>query len=317
MKFKSAFTLGEVMIFFVVVSILLSILFVSIKPKQAVSNKSVKLKYAAAYDALNIAIYDILYKDETNPFVSSDGAPAGFRKLCTGLAEYINTDSVNCNTPLNQNVTYMKNENTDFKNLKPNLVSLTGMKFYISDLITDNTTIFDEYPDFKLQFFMVYVDLNGTDNSKRPHTIMYDTSGKTNPDVFAFAVIPTGEAIPMGIAEYNIKYLSTRVSYKDNKVIYYSPYYSYREAKHAAWNWYKNNGDYKFIKTLSFTYNDYIRNVLKRNNTQLYKFNQHNEFKNTYNSGLLQKCRPQSGTLLTSFDLCGITVDTPHFGTTN
>ena len=68
MKFKSAFSLAEVMIFLVVVSILLTILFVVSKPQQALSDKNAKYKYAAAYDALNLAAFDLMAKEETDPF---------------------------------------------------------------------------------------------------------------------------------------------------------------------------------------------------------------------------------------------------------
>lgn len=41
------------------------------------------------------------------------------------------------------------------------------------------------------------------------------------PDVFAFAILPTGDVIPMGIAEYDAKFLPTRISYRENKSIYF------------------------------------------------------------------------------------------------
>lgn len=324
MKLKSAFTLAEVMIFLIIVSTLLTIIFVSLKPKKIISDKNVKYKYAAVYDALNLATYDLMYKDETNPFEQIDSDPnKGFKKLCNGLADYINTESVNCSTPLSNSVAFMKNEDTDFRDIKPNLTSLTGVNFYISKMIIDDKAPNDtrsyydpENPNFTLQFYMVYADINGKDMQNRPHTILYKSEEK-NPDIFAFAIIPTGEAIPMGIAEYNIKYLATRVSYKDNKSVYYSPYYSYREAKHAAWNWYNvTNPTTKFKDRISFTYNDYIREILNRNNTKLYNFNTTNEFPNTYNTSVFPKCVPQAGTLLTYYDMCGITVDTPNFGAT-
>lgn len=326
MKIKSAFSLAEVMIFLVVVSILLTVLFVVSKPQQALSDKNVKYRYAAAYDALNLATFDLLGKEETNPFYNDNDPVKGFKKLCTGLAEYINNDEdVNCNSPLSNNVAFLQNENFDFKTIQPNFTALNGMKFYISQLITDDVTpntnrsyYNSEDPNFTLKFFMVYVDLNGKDYQARPHSIIAQDGKNKNPDVFAFAVIPTGDAIPIGIAEYNIKYLQTRVSYKENHYVYFSPYYSLREAKNRAWNWYApSHPNKEFKQTLSFTYNDFVKEILERHSSQLYKFNKDGAFPTTYSDGISTKCVPTSGTALTAYDMCGINVETPNFGATH
>jgi hypothetical protein len=199
------------------------------------------------------------------------------------------------------------------------------MKFYISPLIKDpifpatSRSYFNPMnPDFRMEFFMIYVDLNGTDNPKKAHTIKHDPNGKTNPDVFAFAILPTGDAIPIGLAEYNIKYLQTRVSYRENQYIQFSPYYSLNQAKHAAWDLYKpDNKNLIFKEKMSYTYNDYVKEILIRNKTQLYKFNESGEFPETFDSEQFEKCRPPAGTALTSYDICNITVETPNFGATH
>lgn len=326
MKSKSAFTLAEIVIFFMVIAALLSILFAVFKPRQVVADKAVTQKYAAAYDALNLAIYDMLAKEATNPFEDiADDPNKGFKKLCSGLADYINSESENCTQPLSTDVAYLRDENVDFNTLTPNLVALNGMKFYFSELITDNLTpntdrsyYSEDNPDFSLKFFMAYVDLNGKESPNRPHNIIYKPNSKTHPDVFAFAVIPTGEAIPIGVAEYNIKYLSTKIAYKENKSIYFSPYYSLHNAKHAAWNWYNpDNTNIKFNSKISFTYNDYIKEILERNSSQLYNFNKYNTFPVTYNTEMFSKCVPSADSLLSVYDMCGITVDTLNFGSTH
>ena len=302
MKLKFAFTLAELMIFFVITATLLSLMFAAIKPQKALEDKNVKYKYATVYDALNLASYDLIVKDKTNPFLLNNTKDA-YKSLCKGLADYINTENDNCNiSPISQNVAYMKNANFDFRTLTPNLTALNGMKIYISELITDDKqpknekSYYDESnPDFTLKFFMVYVDLNGNDYPQRAHSIVPQPK-KNHPDVFAFAVIPTGEAIPIGIAEYNVKYLATRISYHENGGIYYSPFYSLHQAKHAAWNWYSSGAsNVEFKEKISFTYNDYSE---------------------TYNTAIFSKCNPPTGTALTSYDLCSITVDTPNFGST-
>lgn len=330
MKIKSAFTLAEIMIFLVVVATLLTILFVTLKPTKVLSDKSVKYRYAAAYDALNLAAYDLMEKEDTDPFfIPTGSAPSlGFQKLCNGLAEYINAESTNCSSPIPNSVGFMQDEEFDFRTLNtqnfPNLAALNGMHFYISQLITDDTTpatnrkyYRSDDPDFVLSFYMVYVDLNGKDFNQRPHRIIPHNK-KSHPDVFAFAVIPTGDAIPIGIAEYDIKYLQTRVAYKVNSSIYYSPYYSFREAKHAAWNLYSSETDnLQLIKTVSFTYNDYVKEILKSHSTQLYKFNSGNIYPGTYSTNMSTKCLPPAGTALSVYDMCRITVDTPNFGATH
>lgn len=42
-----------------------------------------------------------------------------------------------------------------------------------------------------LEFFMVYVDLNGTEYQNRPHTIKVDPTGKKMPDVLCSIVVDT------------------------------------------------------------------------------------------------------------------------------
>lgn len=324
MKLKPAFTLAEIALFFMVVAVLLSILFTTIKPQQVIADKNVKYKYAAAYEALNLAIYDMGKEENTDPFLKINKDPKkGFKKLCKGLTEYINTETTNCSKPIKNNVAYMKNENFDFRTIDPNFTALNGMKFYISELITDDiipntdrSYYNEENPDFTLKFYMIYVDLNGKDDPNRPHSIAYDLKGKRHPHVYAFAVIPTGDAIPMGIAEYNIKYLQTRIAYKEDHSVYYSPYYSLRQAKHAAWNWY-NPADQNitFHEKISFTYNDYIKEILQRHSSQLYKFNQENLFQETFDTNMLSKCNPIEA--LTVYDMCAITVDYIRFGSTH
>ena len=82
-----------------------------------------------------------------------------------------------------------------------------------------------------------------------------------------------------------------------------------------AWGWYSPSaGNIQFRKTISFTYNDYIKEILERNGTQLYDFNKENIYPETYDEALFPKCNPPAGTLLSRFDMCSIVVDTPKFG---
>jgi hypothetical protein len=162
---------------------------------------------------------------------------------------------------------------------------------------------------------MVYVDINGKENQKKPHVVKFDKSGKENPDVFAFAVIPTGEAIPMGIAEYNEKYLPIKIGYRKNHSTYYSPEtYSYRKAKQLAWKYYTTSTTPYFSETISFTYNDCIREILERNGSKLYSFTKYRLFEESYKkSDVYANCAPESGTALTRYDVCSLHPQTPHY----
>ncbi len=325
---RKAFTLAELVMCLIIVAVLIAATFITTKPKKYLDQKTIKTKYATVYDALNLATFDLVEKDATNPFVITEedqkvGNIFHYQKLCKGLASYINTNEVSCNIPpLSNTVTYAKKDDIDFRNLTPNLETHAGVKFYISDLITDSKNpatdrsyYNPEIPNFVLQFFMVYVDLNGTEFLNRPHTIQDDPNGKSLPDIYAFAVLPTGDAIPLGIAEYDSKYFSTRLAYIEDKAKYYSPYYSYREAKHVAWGWYSSGAsNIHFKRSLAFTYNDYIKEILLRNSSQLYSFNKDGKYSETYDSELFPKCNPPAGTLLSRYDMCSIVVDTPKFG---
>lgn len=315
MKFRPAFTLIEISIYLIIAAVLLGILFNAIKLQKVLEDKNVKYKYASVYNALDTAAFEMTNKDNTNPFVGVTGDPVGgFEKLCAALTEYINTEETNCAvSPIPDSVAYMTSETHDFQSDKPHFIALNGMKFYLSELLSDNYMPYTsrsyyrpEDPTFTLKFFMVYVDLNGKDAPQRPHSIVPQRK-KTHPDVFAFAILPTGDAIPIGIAEYDMKYFSTQIAYEEDSLIYYTPNYSLHSAKHAAWNWYKNSSSTpEFKERVSFTYNDHIKKILLRNRSKLYNFNASGTYPETYTSTMFAKCKPSSGTALTVYDMCRI-----------
>ncbi|MGN0032146.1 MAG: type II secretion system protein [Candidatus Gastranaerophilaceae bacterium] len=345
MKARKAFTLVEVMIFLVTVAILLAVIFMALKPQQVVQERKARLRYAQAYDALNLAVYDLVTSETDNPFerqglqVIQEGHEAEFyfNKMCTGLVKYINAESSNCspvkvlsNSSTTKQWTYMTREDVDMRNITPQIVAVNGMKFYITRMIEakvnkeSQSRVAPTPPDFDLKFFMVYVDIDGEENSKRPHTIQYDPKKKIYPSVFAFAVIPTGEAIPIGLAEHDMTYLQTRVAYVEDHTVLYSPYYSYHRAKHAAWGVY-STALYNLKRLpplkekISATYNDHIKYVLVRNRSALYKFltgDYKDDFQLYYEEPPYGKCIP-TGSTLTPYDKCSINYETPNFGATN
>lgn len=326
MRKKRAFTLAEVVMFLVVVSILLAIVLSITKPKQVLDNKSVQAKYASVFDSLNLATFALMDKDETDPFVlTADDVASGktnFHKLCLGLTEYINTDTEldACDiTPLPE--PYLTDENRDFRNVGAHFVSLTGVKFYLSDLIVDDLTpatdrsYYDEAdPDYAMKFFIVYADFNAFDQQRHAHTVKYNSAKKEPPNVFAFAIVPTGDAIPLGLAEYDPKYLAVRVSNTEDNIVRYSSNYSYREAKHVAWRFYRPTGDnVRLVKTLPYTYNDAIKEIMLRNGSQLWAFNNDGSYEERYGTPLLMACNPPVDSSLTNFDMCSVVPNTPEF----
>ena len=322
---KDAFTIAEFIIAMAAIAVLAVLTLVVTKPSKLVDQKTIRHKYSAVHDALNLAAFSMKADDEANPFIlSADEITNGktnFSKFCSGMADYINTLNENCSAPaVSEDIAFMKDEDVDFRDLTPNLESLTGVKFYFSDIITDtrDPSLRGYYraddQDYQLSFFMVYVDINAMDEKERNHTIKYDSSTNTYPDVFAFAVIPIGYAIPMGIAEYDLQYLSAKYSYKENARVNVSDNFSYRQAKHEAWGWYSDSGsDMKFIKTQPHTYNEFVKEILLTQNTELYKFNEGGAYPETYAGTYSDKCTPDPTNNISVYDQCGLVLNTPEF----
>ena len=72
----------------------------------------------------------------------------------------------------------------------------------------------DQQKKLRHKFYLVFADLN---NSKGPNTVAYESgkqTGKTkDPDIFVFAALETGYVAPVGIAEVEPRYLTTRIQY--------------------------------------------------------------------------------------------------------
>lgn len=328
MKFRKAFTLAEILMFFLILTILLTIIMSITKPQQAINNRIVKERYAAVHDALNIALFNIMDDEETDPFVLTPLQQANgdthYKKLCNGLTSYINTDVDQCNTtkPTPDNVTYLSNEDFDFRPLPGNFTSMTGVKFFLSNLIeddllpvTDRSYYNEGDPTHTLKFFIIYADLYGEENKRHAHTIKYNAAKKEPPHVFAFAALPTGDVIPVGLAEYDPKYFTARVSYIENNTVYYSGRYSYQEAKNQAWGWYTrrfyNWPEYK--STISSTYTDYIKEILERKGSKLYEFLDDNLHSEKFNTTIMSKCKPPNNAPDDRYDLCSVVPFTPRF----
>ena len=328
MKFKKAFNLTEVMMFVMITGLITTIGLIINKPQDTIAGKNIKYRYSAVYDALNLSLYDLVNKNLglQNPFVLTEeeiaSGKTNYKKLCEGLASYINTSESHCNiAPFAD--TYLQNADYNFYNQTPQLSTQNGMNFYITNLIVDDKspkTSRSYYkasnPNFDLTFFMIYVDLNATIHPGKPHTINYNGNKKTPPDVHAFAVLPNGDAIPIGIAEDNIEYFTTKVNFARDGGLEYSKALSLRSAKHYAWDWYRNNTNpSEFIKTARFTYNDYIKEILLRKGSKIYDYLNSGDFPTTFDSAQITECIPTTAIPIRPYDRCGITAITPKFRT--
>lgn len=310
MKIRFGFTIAEILIVMCLISIVILSTMSILSPTTKIKQKEVTLKYAAVYNALNTAVKELVSDNETNPFTmendepdaqDEDGNPISeelvrAKFLCKGMEDYINSIKEHCPSPsteksayLTDDASYLKDEDTDFKELKANIETINGMNIYISTMLNN--------ADPEFNYFMVYVDLNAKEGQNdKKHTIKFDPSFKKMPDVYAFAIIPTGNAIPIGLAEYSRMLLPVKIEYVDNKKIKYSQIYSYHEAKHYAWGWYgyKDNQLIKpeFKEKIPYTYNDYIKTSLEKNGSKLYN-GLNKAYSETYTDSINSYCNKE------------------------
>lgn len=310
MRLKPAFTFAEVLLVMLIIAIVSLAALHYLKPPQQIESKAVKTMYKTVYTTLNTVAYDLVYRDDTNPFeLSEDEQTRGvtqFGKLCSGFADYINIIENHCDQgALDNNVGIMTNEETDFSNIEPHLVTATGVRLYFSGLMEGNALEQD------IQYYMIYADFNHN-NFDRPHTIQYQPDSERLPYVYAFAMVPPGHVIPMGLAEYSTSVLEARVGYRiDRDSMGFSNVSSYRKAKHKAWGCYSaGNAIPEFRRNIAITYNDYIRNHLVANGSQLYNFLNGANFPAAYNDGIINQC--QAVAPRTVYDMCKIYVDSRH-----
>ncbi len=229
-KKNKAFTLAEILIVFTIIGIVSSIILMTTK-RLATSDK---YAYQRAYDS----VWTAAYNAQAEP-----GAPAldTPRRLCEGLAKYINsqnatnkyadagygTDDGFCNNIAAAN---RPTKTTDeFKDLTPDFIANNGMRFYISNTITQNPQItdFDGTP-VPISFHLVYVDIDGERGQNRV------TAG----DVVAFAVTPDAYVMPLGAPAYDKKIFPVKVIYPETKTHpneRLSAAVSYYDAIHKAW----------------------------------------------------------------------------------
>lgn len=299
---KKGFSIAELLVVLAIIGIVISIVFSVYKPHRLLEEKNAKYKNLAVYNALHDAVYEIVQskEDADNPF-KADTPEAAATRLCNGLVSYINTLEDRCSTSpyMNDIYGYMAtSSNINFKTMVTSqMTTQNGMKIYLSRMFTTADG---------LKYFIIHVDINALDHTNTSHMIMYDAAKKKHPDVFSYAAIPTGHVIPIGLLEYDIRYLPTYVKYRSGNNKVYSPAYSYRRAKNVAWGFYQtgNTADL-YNEYVAETYNDKIRADLDSHFSCLYSFNYGSspKYPETYAGGAISECQSPDGTQTYSCEL--------------
>lgn len=282
MKFKKAFTFAELIIVFGVVGIISAMAIATFKNY----DKGIRFLYSNLYYQLDRAYYNgYNFSGLPNPFAETDQDPQtgevfevtpamGAERLCHMLEEYLN-GSASCSSGAGGNAPLAQDNGRVFGQIQ--FTTDHGAFIYISPRLPE-----PENPNFQPgghQFFLVFVDINGT---ARPNSMEYTPADENNPsppdpDIFAFAALDTGRLCPLGPPEIDPRYMQARIAYvevvNDELVTKYTtvsvPYYI---AKAQAWGYYVgNNNDLIPIDDEPTSFNDYVRTLLPEDN-EIYKF---------------------------------------------
>lgn len=272
---KIGFTLAETLIAMVIIGVVVAL---SIPSLKSVDKKAYKYQYMSAYTALSKAYYNGLINGY-NPFRETPDAngvtlvhdaanDTGTETLCKGLTSFINTTtnvktaSVDYNTSCSATklATSLATP-ADFAYTKVQFIANNGMKFYLTGRLGDGNL------ENGMYFYIVYVDING---SKKPNSFDYDrdADGKVTsyPDIHAFAVLSTGNVIPIGYAEFDPTFLTSRIAYfnNDGDVLYTKKSLAYYQAKGLAWGYYSSiaNPEETYDESEPHSLNDFIRNKI-------------------------------------------------------
>lgn len=265
---KRGFTLAEIVICMAIIGIIMSIALTTVKPRQ----KAMKYLYMNAYQSVAKAYYNGFIQG-FNPFLDKDGTThssttdTGSEELCKALSSFINsTDTVveagkdysNSCSP-----TKITSElGNSFEDKKIQFIAAgSGMRFYTSEMLEK---------DGPIPFYLVFVDLNGPKKPNRMDYAPTDKKKQHDPDIYAFAVLNNGTTVPLGVPEYDTRYMTARIVYfdKNGDEIYSKTPRAYYQAKGEAWGFYGDSTinpleHYEDIEP--HTMNDYIRSKINQN----------------------------------------------------
>lgn len=305
MKQHNGFSLAELLIAIAIIGILTTAAIMALKP----FDKGIKHIHSNIYYALNRAYYNAMNYwrgegENRDPFDNNinAGGMSGSARLCNALTEYINT--IEGNTKCATALPISKDSAPVFDNEHLMFTAVNGVRYYISEKYDIPAGIENGIP-----FYLIYADINGT---KGPNSLTYkpalvdnrysgieNSGNKTiqDPDIFVFAALGTSvdntgsdlevdaEVIPIGISEFEQRYMTTRIMHPDNSGDYMAyttesePYYI---SKCKAWGYYRKENNVENCGTTKnclgvegnqpeyivhahnpHTFNDYIRGVIK------------------------------------------------------
>ena len=248
-----AFSLVELMVIFSIIGLISTLALVSVKKFNQVD----KYLYSRAYDALWTASYNAMAE------MNSMGIDTP-EKLCKGVTKYIN--SLPATNPkageeyqggfdqgyCNDITTRATAATDDFRpgKMLPDFIANNGMKFFITDKITESNVKDFENVKSDINYYIVYVD---TDGDRGQGTV---SSG----NVIAFAVTENAVLIPLGVPAYNKDYLTVRVIFPETKLHpeeRASEAVTYFEAIHKAWGGRQSFDD---PRTIDFNKFDTLKN---------------------------------------------------------
>ena len=282
MKKKFGFTLAEALIFMAIVGILIVVAFSTFKN----FDKGIRYIYSNTYHALDRALFNSTnFSERPDPFelIDSNGTAVspdeGRRRLCQALLEYINTLESHCETASIDASGNAFNDPQRVPDIVPHFVAGNGIRFYISSRLIglgENDPV----------FYIIFADINGI---KRPNSMNYvrgvdaQNIKTVDPDIFAFAALDIGRVCPLGIPEFDPRYMMTRISYEETvqnqaggqeAVRRYTrnskPYYI---SKAEAWGYYLAENslpENTIIEDEPYSYNGYIRSIIP--NSAIYSF---------------------------------------------
>lgn len=285
---KSAFTIAEVLIAMGIIGIV-----VTFGVKATIqSDKGIRHIYSNTYHVLDTSLYNAMNfpraGSAANPFDRNVAVNVATKRLCQKLTEYINTVEAN---PCEANaaneyrtartdssarwVTDMGN-NAEFTPDKVMFTATNGVRYFITRRMPLNNG-----NGLEPLFFIIYADVNGT---RFPNSMEYRAEADVNhrnrskdPDIFAFAAIDNGRVLPLGVPEFDGKYMLSRISYyniensrndENTDILYSRPSQPYYLMKAQAWGYYNASGDgasvrdTDFIEGNPYTYNGYIKSKI-------------------------------------------------------
>lgn len=202
MRIKKAFTLGEMLLVFVIIGILATIGLSTVKPWE----KAFKYSYMRMYNALSLTIYNhMINTSEDDAFPNTD------EKFCNTLLQWINTADKSETTPTCDGSNIGKDP-SEFKDETMRFRASNGAKVWIGaqndhkpfELVQS----LDATTSEKIRYYMVFIDLNG---DRRPNTPEWRPNQMA--DIVAFAVTDKYAVIPLGYPEIDTRYLIAHVVY--------------------------------------------------------------------------------------------------------